>query len=512
MIRPTFLLVSTACLLATTSGDAAAADHPPGHPIVPEAPWALELDDELSKPLVEQWYGAEVAERWREIEPQWVDEATLLTRDSFDEAMLTTLDVPPVPAMNYEAAPGVVFVAMDGVTLRPNCGNGDSAHSALNCTPLVDSEVSFPAFGAQAASEYQQLRNYYEPFDLVMTSQRPPDFVPYTMTVIGGSAQMAGLGGGVCGVANVACDGLKRNHVSLNFPQSCNGMAETAGQETAHNWGLEHTDNQNDILYPFNNGGGKSFIDDCMNIDHSTGNGITQCGYIHEVYCPAGMGEQQNSYGEMLGVFGAKNEDTTAPVITSMFPADGAVMPTDETFTITASIDEDSNMAAVKWTWVEGLPGGIEEYTRCTNNVCTNDYVTGVSFNAAEIAWDFVTFDASEGPLPEGVYTFQLEVYDAYSNYDTQTITFEVAEGGGEAGGMDETGPGGDATDGPGGTAGDDEADGTAGDAGLDGGLDGGDGGGGEGCTCRTADERGPSATWMLALLALAGVRRRRAA
>ncbi|MCA9655083.1 MAG: hypothetical protein H6712_07170 [Myxococcales bacterium] len=494
--------MSIASLLALTSGNAVAAE-PASHPITPSAPWALELDDALSKPLVEQWYGTEVAQQWREIEPHWKDDTQLMTRDSFDEPMLAALGVGPVPAMNYEASPGVVFVAMDGVTLRPTCGNGDSAHSALNCTPLVSSEVTFPPFGAQAASEYQQLQAYYEPFNIVMTSGRPPDFVPYTMTVIGGSAAQAGLGGGVCGVANVACDGLKRNHVSLNFPQSCPGMAETAGQETAHNWGLEHTENQNDILYPFNNGGSKRFVDECMAISDATGNGITQCGYVHEVYCPAGMGEEQNSYQEMLGVFGPAEEDVTDPIIVSTFPEDGAVMDTNETFTVTANIEDDSRMVAVKWTWVDGLPDGTDSYTRCTNNVCDNDFVTGPSFVASEIAWDFVTFDNA----PEGTYSFLLEVFDAYGNGTSQMVTIQVAEGGGSAeGGNDESGGGdtGATGDGPGGTAG--EEGGTAGDAGADG-ADGDGGSGG----CRTATPPA-SAAWMLGLLALIGIRRRRAA
>src|SRR4030095_11956165 len=70
----------------------------------------------------------------------------------------------------------------------------------------------------------------------------------------------------------------------------------TAAQETAHNWGLEHVDETVDLMSPFNNGGYKEFVDSCENINHDTGAGVTQCGYIHEVYCPAGGGEQQNSH------------------------------------------------------------------------------------------------------------------------------------------------------------------------------------------------------------------------
>lgn len=499
-------LLSVVSLLALTGSTAFAA--PPSHPISPDHPWALELEDRLSKPIVEQWYGEEVAEAWRDIEPHW-DGELLLTRDSFDEQMLSALGVPPVPAMNYEPAPGVVYVAMDGVTLRPTCGNGDSAHSALNCSPLVDSEVTFPAFGAQAASEFEQIRNYYEPFDLVMTSARPPDWLPYTMTIIGGSAQLAGHGGGTCGVANVACDGLKRNHVSLNFPQSCNGMAETVGQETAHNWGLEHTDNPNDMLYPFNNGGSKSFVDDCMAISHATGSGTTQCGYIHELYCGE---EQQNSFAEMMGVFGPASPDTTAPEITSIYPGDGAELGTEDAFTITASIEEDSRMVAVKWTWLEGLPPDTESYTRCTNNVCDTDFNPGVSFVAADVAWDFLNLN---GP-PPGTYSFQVEALDAYGNYTSAITTFTVVEGEGAEGGnstadggVDESGGDDMPPGGTGGTGNDD--DGPATGPGVSGEDDGG--GGSSGCRIEGESPRfgGFGGGAMLSLGLLLFARRRRA-
>lgn len=506
MIRPTSTLVLVLPLLALASATAAAAPIPsaPKHRIAADVPWALAIDDAMSKSLVEQWYGPEVAEAWRDIEPEWRDNQ-LFTRESFNDDMFAILGVPPVPAMNYEPSPGVMFVAMDGVTLSPNCGNGDSANSALNCSPLVNAETTFAAFGGQAASEYQQLRAYYDDFDIVMTSNRPPDWLPYTMTVIGGSAGQVGLAG-ACGVANVACDGLKRNHVSLNFPQSCNGMAETAAQETSHNWGLEHTDNPQDLLYPFNNGGTKSFVDECMPISNATGDGITQCGYIHEVYCEAGGGEEQNSYAEIMGVFGPRTEDTTAPVITSIQPADGAVLGNDQDILVTASISEDSLMVGVNWTWLEGLPEGVDSYTRCTNNTCDQDFNPGVSFVAADMPWDFVVLAGA----PAGMYSFKVEALDAYGNYATETISIEIVDGAGGTteGSVDESGGATDsAGDGLPGDTGATTGEASAGDATGDGGQDGGSGSAGG---CRVASEGERSWMWWLGLPLLA-IRRRRA-
>ena len=442
------LLLGMGALVVAPSAHAADPDQ---RVIFPEHPWAKVIEGELSKTVFEQTYGPDAEQARLQFAPIEQD-GMLIDRDSWSNALLTSLDLPPLHAANYEPTVGIMYVAMEGVTLKPNCGNGDSANAALNCSPLVDQETNFPAMsgGGNQAALFQQLAAYYEPFNVVMTTTRPPDYLPYTMAVVGGSAGLAGQQG-ACGVANVACDGLKRNHVSLTFPQSCGGSAGTAAQETAHNWGLEHTDNGGDLMFPFNDGSIQSFVDQCMNISHATGDGITQCSYIHEEYCPQGGGEQQNSFAELMGVFGPRQADDSPPQITSIQPANGSVFNTSDDITITASISENSGMVGVKWTWLEGNPEG-DSYTKCTNKVCDADFNPGVNFDASSIPWDFVAFDGA----PAGTYSFQLEVMDAYANYATETITFEVME---QAGGDDD----------------DDDDDDDSADESGDGGVDGGD-------------------------------------
>ncbi len=220
----------------------------------------------------------------RKIDPRDVppirDGNLVFDAEGMSVEMLEALDI-PIPALDHEPTPGVLYVAMDGVTIKASCGGPQSANAALNCSPLVEGTVDFPPLaggnGQVKASEFQKLSGYYADFNLVMTSARPPDWLPYTMAVIGGNSQQAGQGGGVCGIANVACDGAKRNHVSLSFSDSCPGdVAEVAAQETAHNWGLEHTDVQSDLMYPYV-AGGSEFRDECMDISHATGSGLTQC-------------------------------------------------------------------------------------------------------------------------------------------------------------------------------------------------------------------------------------------
>jgi hypothetical protein len=478
-----------------------------GEPIVPGVDWARKPDDDLGGDRIERELGIS-PEELAALGSRWEGDM-LFTPDGLPADVFAALGRAPEHAMAYEAAPGVLFVAMDGVTLSPSCGNGDTANAALNCSPLVTSETEFPPFanGNGQAATFQELQTYYEPFNIVMTSQRPPDWLPYTMAVIGGASNQ---GGGVCGVANVACDGLKRNHVSLTFPESCGGVSETAAQETSHNWGLEHVDDQTDLMYPFNNGGFKSYVDACNDIDHSTGGATTQCSYIHEIYCPDGDGEQQNSYQELLGVFGPREVDDVPPEITSITPEDGSTFTPSDSINISAQVSENSNFLAAKWTWVDGpLPEGIDEYTRCTNHVCADNYDLTPGTDPNEVAWDFTNLSGA----PLGTYTFQFEVLDAYANYDSAMITIEIVPEGTES----VTGPSTADSGGTGeGTAGTDPTDPDSGsgeaETGAEGtssaGLDGGNPDE-KGCACDSG--RSPLHTaWALPIVLALRPRRRR--
>ncbi len=467
----------------------------------------------------ERTYGVSEADL-PEVEPFW-DGTLLYTKDSAARGTLEQQGLEPQHAVAYDAAPGVLYIAMQGMTLTPTCSGGDTANAAKRCSPLVDQETSFPAYGnaQQQAAMFNVLSDYYEPFNIVMTSAEPPEWMPYTMAVIGGTAGLAGQPSGVCGVANVACDGLKRNHVSLTFPGSCGGVAETAAQETAHNWGLEHTDNTTDLLYPYNNGGFKTFVDDCMDISHATGDGVTQCDHIHDDYCPGGGGEQQNTYQELLAVFGPRTPDDEPPQITSVFPEDGDTFTTADTIAVTATVSENSNFLAAKWS----LSGADTELSRCTNNVCDQDYNVGVGFDPSAVDWDFVVLTEP----PAGTYTLQFEVLDAYGGYATETIEITVTDAEGGTGGptsdSDSDSGSGSGGEVPGGTDGGAEgtSDGETGDPTPSGGDEDGETGSGSdtegtggndedpGCGCA---QRQPSGHGFLALVLFGLTLRRRRA
>jgi hypothetical protein len=493
----------------------------PGQPITPTAPWAIAPEGARSH--LEQLTG-------RRIDPRsfpTIRSGTLtFDGESLGADMLQALDLPPSTAVDHDPTPGILYLAMDGVTLSPICGGAQTANAALNCSPLVDKPTDFPSAGSPQSKSaiLQKLSQYYADFNILVTDQRPPDWLPYTMAVIGGTSSNAGQPNGVCGIANVSCDGSKRNHVSLSFPGSCGAAAETAAQESAHNWGLEHTSLKSDLMYPYLEGAGQ-FRQECMEISHATGSGKTQCGYVHKLHCPNGAGEQQNSHAELLGVFGARVTDTTKPTIVAIIPAEGAVFTTDDTFTVSATITDDSNFVGVKWTWLEGLPADLQEdgYTRCTNDVCNDTYA---AWSKVDQPWDFSKFVKP----PAGYYKFQLETMDMAGNYATKTLSFTVesavpgddttttsgdsdsdsgSSSGGSSGGdsVPTEGGGDDSTEGGGGDSGITGITTAASDSGSDS-ASGTAGGGGDDGGCRVAGAPGPAS--LLLLLALGARRRRR--
>lgn len=372
---------------------------------------------------------AEYLSRMHELPPSLAEAhyvgTRLVTADSMTREQLEALGL-PVPGLEHEPTPGILYLAMDGLKLTSTCGNGDSANSALNCSPLVRGAaggeyVFAPLSDRDQSGVLSRVQEIFARYDLAITTSRPPDFVPYTMAVIGGRASETGHSG-AGGVANVSCDGLKRNHVSLTFVDTINTMAETTGQEAAHNWGLEHVNSRSDIMYPTQGGSSlKSFVDQCDGL-----NGETTCNYVHEFYCPQGGGNQQNGHAELMGIFGPKQTDSEAPTVTQLYPQDGSIFGDDEPVLVSARVSDNSNAVAVRWTW--HVPEDQRDefgdtVTRCTNNVCDLDYA---AWTPVEEAWDFLEFNGA----PEGIYDLTLEVADLAGNLTTQELSFEIVPAG----------------------------------------------------------------------------------
>lgn len=390
--------------------------------------------------------------------------------------------------LDHEARPGVLYIAMNGVTLEPTCPGGSLGHAALNCSALVDEVTQFPAYGTgqQQAAIIAKLNEYFDAFNLIITTTRPPDYLPYAMVAVGHTPSS-------CGFSWITCDGVKRNHVSISG--TCGSITSDIAASAAKTWGLDATEESSDMMY-WLSGPGKSFLDECVELSHV--DGPPMCTFVHEIYCPDGA--TQNSFQELLGVFGPRKPDAEAPRILQISPADGAVFSTSDSFEVTADVGDDFNTLGVKWSWIEGVPADVgDSYTKCTNGVCDLDFD---DWKPIDTPWEFLILNKP----PAGVYGFKLEVMDAYGHLTTQTVHVTVSEGGEtadtDAGTESDSGTAG----GTGGTNDGDSSDGTtvSGNSASGGGV--GEAGGG-GCECQVTPGRTPA---LMGLVLLAGCRRRR--
>ncbi|MCY1054186.1 Ig-like domain-containing protein [Nannocystis sp. SCPEA4] len=397
------------------------------------------------------------------------------------------------------AQANVFFLNYDGVTLN----QGGQDNSATNTTVFAEFATSYQPYGAgnKRAASLQAVKSDWAPYDVTITDVRPANGL-YTMCV---NSPTNIFGGGVLGVAPLDCnDNMAANIVlafhSANDQFSAATQATTMSQEIAHAYGLEHVNQPNDIMNPYNAGGDPSFLDQCLNLDGG-GNPI-QCGQQHNQFCNNG---QQNSHQELLWLFGTSTPDPQPPVVTITNPKNGDEFAAPATITITAEATDNIGVAEV------------------------NLFIDGMNQNAPDFTPPYQWADAT---FPEGTYCVSASAVDDEPNMAmSPEVCFSVVKQG-------------EGTTSPGSTSGEepDPTTGTipttsGGETGLETGeepepepepegSDSGNGeggslsdtsalppgfgqdGGDEGCGC--AQPTGPGATGLLLVAAFGLVRRRR--
>jgi hypothetical protein len=222
--------------------------------------------------------------------------------------------------------PHILYLNFDGGPLR---GSNSCSDATQNCTFIVrsGSTVNFPAFSGSAATRdmiIAMVRSFYSMFNVDVVTTRPTTG-GYSMTMIGGHASSVGLSGsGAAGVAPLDCGDENESDISFAFAEEVandiHTVAVTVAQESAHGFGLGHTSDVTDIMYPALSGRESAFQDKEMRIYDIGGGGSSDC---------SGTG-MQNSYRLLLstvGMHGSVTPDTTPPDISFAEPQDGATVP-----------------------------------------------------------------------------------------------------------------------------------------------------------------------------------------
>lgn len=395
-----------------------------------------------------------------------------------------------IPALN---SPSVLFVNFDATQINGGCGND----STQDCSTIFSGAFTpYPGDDSDRAAIIQATREDVLDFGVIVVGERPPAGNPYAMVVVGTPA-----GGGPAGVGGVApgidCGNNNPNITSFAFlvNSGANTLATVIHQEAAHTWGLEHVDDNTDNLYPTAGGTiDPKYQDVCSQVVANTDLDPTSsgCNSIHTMFCEANF---QNSYQEMLALFGPPIPDLVAPTVSIDSPADGAEIDYADSFDLSITLDDDRR-------------------PQIMNTVISIDDAQAAD---AVLINTTVSFPVNGGDPPgghglvNGPHTIRVDVTDESGNPASDEITIVIVNGPeGPGGGSDGSGSADGTAGGDDGTAGDD--DGTAGggdDAGGDGtgGLPADDGDKG-GCACRSSGSAPMGSA--LGLLVLGALTRRR--
>lgn len=404
---------------------------------------------------------------------------------------------PPPKPTGGGGSPAVIYVNMDGANL--GCGSGDNA-------PTDDSIIAcqygftgpYPSYGgtdAQRQSVIDAVEQDWAPFNAVITTTRPNSGA-YTMCMTGPANHP--FGNGVLGIAPLDCyDQNMPSNIVFAFHSAsqlggflgANTQATTISQEVAHAYGLEHIASSSDIMNPYNQGGNPSFTDTCVGLV-SNGQPIL-CGSQHQQFCPNG---QQNSYQELMGLWGANNPDDQPPQVVVAYPYDGDVFEIGADFTINCEAVDNENVASVE-LWIDGMQMGSTKTT-------------------APYSWEVTN-------IPEGQYEIYCVATDDWDNTAmSPVIGITVEQGGMPGDGGADTGADSGEDSSTGADSGSDSGNDTGNDSSGSGGTEGGfqDEGGlppgfgldeDNSCACRS-DNRSAGAWMLLLLLGLPLARRRR--
>ncbi len=381
----------------------------------------------------------------------------------------------------------ILFVNFDGAQMN-FCGNNDPVG---DCSTIFQGVVlPYSGDAVKRASVIQVLRQRVTDFGITVTDLRP-DAAPYDMEMVGNWQGEQPMFAGVA--PNIDCFDNDGPEVSftLESANTADGIAEVVWQEAAHTWGLEHVDDPTDLLYPTTSGSNKQFRDTCSKIVEDTmlNPSSGYCNQMHTQFCDSGW---QNSYQELLELFGESIPDTIAPTIEITAPADGDVIVGD--FDLTVSFADDQHPVVIDATITlaqDGEPLGEPQ--------------AGSYAGPMELPFPIVG-------LPAGEYTITVDGTDESGNPASDMIAITIEDAVSDES-DDDAGP----ADGTEDDAGDDTTDDGADDDADDdddgsGGSDTGDPGetaSDRGCACRSTAS--PTSAAALGLCVLALARRRRA-
>jgi hypothetical protein len=147
--------------------------------------------------------------------------------------------------------------------------------NALQNRTVMGSVAKFPTFAWPGMEDEAtrralvrdlagRINDAFLPYNVVVTTRRPKGGA-YTMVMIGGNPALFSLDARVAGIAYMDCDNHQATNVVFAFPStlgsSVHGLFATIAQEAAHAFGLQHSADPDDLMYPRVDVTQRGFID-----------------------------------------------------------------------------------------------------------------------------------------------------------------------------------------------------------------------------------------------------------
>lgn len=233
-----------------------------------------------------------------------------------DESGLS-VRVPPRPGFDIlsEHVSKILFLnrCEGGCTITPGAND-----ARLNTSRIV-SQSSLVAEWRYSDESWQELvacvKELYAPYDIEITDVDPGGNVFHHEAIVAGSYEQIGYPTPVGGLAPSQCMPAN-NVISFTFANTYGdnpiAICHTVGQETAHSYGLEHARDCSDPM---------TYMPTCSR--QFFRDRTTRCGEYEDLaQCQCG-GSAQNSHRWLTSVLGESPEALDGPVMGLQYPADG---------------------------------------------------------------------------------------------------------------------------------------------------------------------------------------------
>lgn len=345
---------------------------------------------------------------------------------------LTTLALVGLAASPVMAEPAVLYIPTEDVALTPTNSNGCTSqeNSALGCTAAVDVEEVVSPY-ANALALRDELAAALVPYDVHLATERPPDYLAYTMLLPSDTPDPASMSF-TCSRAGIRCGARKRNSIIAVYGPTSNCPTLDVPLASIHAFGrasgLEGVADPLDAMHyvpDFAMASG-TFVDGCSTVVNQIGfdaGGMQislprACTSLDHVGCGS---DDQNGHADLLDYYGPRVIDMDPPVLSNPLPGNGAVIRELGELVLDVDISDADPVVGGRWTVSApvledaGFEGGVLTY--CTNDACDYGWDDANPLKPTGSDWELVL-----AGLPADVYEITFDAADFHGNVATPLV------------------------------------------------------------------------------------------